>query len=45
MSKLYNYFVGCWTLNPNFTAANLENAVTKTLLTADEKAEIESIPR
>jgi hypothetical protein len=45
MSKLYNYFASCWTLNPNFTSTNLENAVTKGLITADEMIAIGAMPR
>lgn len=45
MSRLYNYFVSCWKLNPNFTDENLTNAVTNKLLTEEEKQQILLIPR
>ncbi|WML35937.1 hypothetical protein [Clostridium sp. OS1-26] len=45
MSRLYNYFVTCWKYNSNFTEINLDNAVDKGLITADEKAQILLIPR
>lgn len=45
MSKLYGYFASCWKVNPNFTETNLNNAVTKGYVTADEKAQIMLIPR
>jgi hypothetical protein len=45
MSKLYNYFLSCWKYNPNFTTANLDNAVAKVLITADEKTVIENTSR
>lgn len=45
MSRLYNYFVTCWLYNPNFTTTNLDNAVTKTLITADEETQIEAMLR
>lgn len=45
MSNLYNYFVSCWKYNSSFTEINLSNAVTKGLITIDEKAEILLIPR
>lgn len=45
MSALYNYFVSCWKNNPNFTETNLTNAVTKGLLTEQEKQQILEIPR
>ncbi len=45
MSKLYNYFVNCWLYNANFTAINLDNAVTKEFITSEEKLTIEAIPR
>gem|GEM_PF-7066598 len=31
MSRLYNYFVSCWTTNPNFTIEQLDNAVVKSI--------------
>jgi len=45
MSRLYNYFVSCWKYNANFTTTNLDNAVTKGLLTEAERTDIEAIPR
>lgn len=45
MSRLYNYFVTCWKYNPSFTETNLDNAVTKGLITEEEKAQIILIPR
>ncbi|WP_434510529.1 hypothetical protein [Desulfitobacterium sp. AusDCA] len=45
MSKLYNYFVLCWLYNANFTTTNLDNAVTKGLITAGERTDIEAMPR
>lgn len=45
MSRLYNYFVSCWKYNVNFTQINLDNAVTKGLITSDEETEILVIPR
>lgn len=44
-SRLYNYFIGCWTSNPDFTTTNLDNAVTKGYLTEDEKVAIEALPK
>lgn len=45
MSILYNYFVSCWRLNPNFNEENLNKAVTKGYITEEEKAEILKIER
>lgn len=45
MSRLYNYFVTCWLYNPSFTEVNLTNAVTKGLITEEEKAQILLVPR
>lgn len=45
MSKLYNYFVSCWTMNPGFTTTNLDNAVTKGYITSDEKITIEAMTK
>lgn len=44
MSRLYNYFVSCWK-NGTVTELQLDNAVTKVLITAEEKAQILLIPR
>ncbi|MBV4423665.1 hypothetical protein [Clostridium tyrobutyricum] len=45
MSRLYNYFVICWTINTNFTIINLNNAVTKGYITANEGTQIEAMPK
>lgn len=45
MSPLYNYFVTCWTMNPNFTVTNLNNAVTKGYITAAEETQIEAMAK
>lgn len=45
MSRLYNYFVSCWTYNADFTESNLDNAVVKGLVTELEKSQILLIPR
>lgn len=45
MSKLYNYFVSCWTTNPNFTEVNLQNAVTKGYITQEEADTIKAMPK
>lgn len=45
MSTLYNYFVICWTMNPNFTVINLNNAVTKGYITADEEIQIKAMTK
>lgn len=45
MSRLYNYFVSCWTINPDFTVAQLDTTVVKGYITAEEKALIEAIPK
>lgn len=45
MSRLYNYFVTCWKINPRFTETNLNNAVIKGLITEEEKQQILLIPR
>jgi len=45
MSKLYNYFASCWIYNPNFGVTNLDNAVSKNLITVDERTQIEAMTR
>ncbi|MBW9155943.1 hypothetical protein G9F71_014710 [Clostridium sp. FP2] len=45
MSKLYNYFVSCWKINSGFTTTNLDNAVAKNLITAEEKITIEAMEK
>ncbi len=45
MSKLYNYFVSCWTRNPNFTEENLNNAVIKEYITEAESNAIRAMPK
>jgi hypothetical protein len=45
MSRLYNYFVSCWTINPNFTIEQLDNAVSKGYITADEEILIKEMPK
>jgi hypothetical protein len=45
MSRLYNYFVSCWTTNPNFTESQLDAAVTKGYITQEEKEAIKSMSK
>ncbi|OPJ58425.1 hypothetical protein [Clostridium oryzae] len=45
MSRLYNYFVLCWTTNPNFTETQLNKAVEKEYITADEETTIKTMEK
>lgn len=45
MSRLYNYFVSCWTGNPNFTEQQLDNAVIKNYITQEECTAIKLLPK
>jgi len=41
----YNYFLSCWKTNAGFTTTNLDNAVAKGYITADERTAIEATPK
>lgn len=45
MSRLYPYFEMCWTTNLNFTAQQLETAVAKEYITANEKVQIAALQK
>lgn len=45
MSRLYNYFVSCWTTNPNFKVEQLDSAVTKGYITQDEENLIKAMTK